>query len=88
MKKQSRKSNTKGIQLFFNWHMHKIGPRKRKYNIFGDQFYSENCQKAQIRYAPLFLCKKTYDMINLPEVNEFTRNCKFCFNLVRVPVDP
>ena len=83
--KTKQQKQYKRNTTFFNWHMHKIGPRKPKYNIFGDQFYSENCQKAQIRYAPLFLCKKTYDMINLPEVKRIYKKLQILFQFSSGP---
>ena len=54
---------------FINPHMHKIGPRRPKHYIFGNQFYSKKCQEAQIPCIPPFKCQKTYDIIILPEVD-------------------
>ena len=62
------------LLLLINRQVYETGPRGPKYYIFGNRF-TQNVSNSK------YSCKKIFD-------DEFTRNCGFYSNLVRVAGDP
>ena len=67
-------ADCKGVNL----HMHKMGPK---------QFCSKMLESSDSMYSIFMLEKYIISQFYII-LNEFTRNCEFCSNLVRVFGDP
>ena len=76
------------LQLRINPHMYKIGPRGPRHYIFGDHFYSKKARKLRFHVFLLFHIRKHMTSSFYLKWIEFTRNCEFVPNLIRVPGDP
>ena len=63
--------------LLFNPHMHKMGPRRRKHYIFGNQFYSKNARRLRFQVFIHFNARKHMLSSFYLKWIEFIRNCKF-----------
>ena len=69
----------------FNTHMHKMGSRRSKHYIFGDQFYSKNSRMLTFHEFFQFYARKHIISSFYLKWTEFTRNSEFCSNSVWVP---
>ena len=69
-------------------HMHKMGLRGHKHCIFGNQFYSKNARKLRFYVLLHFHARKHMISSFYLKWTEFTRNCEFGSNLVKVTGGP
>ena len=56
------------INMIINPHMHKMGTRRPKHYIFGNQFYLKMAEGSDSVYSSILMLE-TYDIIILPEVD-------------------
>ena len=61
----------------FNPHMHKMGPRRPKHYIFGNQFNSKNARGISFNVLFHFNARKHMISSFYLKWTEFIRNCKF-----------